>query len=387
MNKLKDFKNAEDRRKYLETVTNTKINHISNFSFPEEQVQNHNIENLIGVAQTPLGIAGPLKINGSYANGDFYLPLATTEGALVASISRGCKAISLSGGTEVIVENAGVTRAPVFKTKGINESKKFIAFVEKNFLMIKKIAETTSSHLKLLHLNPYMAGNNVWLRFSFATGDAMGMNMATIATEKIVKEFIEAQTKVKCISLSGNLCVDKKPSWLNFLEGRGKKVWVEAIIKKDIVAEILKTTSDKIDEVVRRKILYGGIISGSLGFNAHAANILAAIFLATGQDLSHVVEGSMAVTTTEITAGDLQISCYLPDLMIGTVGGGTGLPTQKESLSILGIPDPKLKTGEQVLKLAEIIASAVLAGELSLLAALANGDLAIAHEKLGRSKK
>lgn len=394
MKNLRDFKNAQERKLFLEEKLGVSLNNISSFSFTEEQVKNKNIENLIGATQIPLGVAGPILVSGEYAQGEFSLPLATTEGALVASVSRGAKAISMSGGVTVTVENVGVTRAPVFQTKGILESKKLAAWVEHNFSELQKISASTSSHLKLLThsqgsgqaFKPYILGNKVWLRFAFDTQDAMGMNMATKATTSMIR-FIEAQTKDKCLAVSGNMCVDKKPSWLNFVEGRGKKVWAEAVIKKEIVREVLKTTPKVITEVTNSKIYLGSMLSGSLGFNAQFGNVIAGMFCATGQDLAHVTEGSLGVTTTEIIGEDLYISVYLPDLMIGTVGGGTGLPTQKEALSILGIPDSSLKNGQQVLKLAEIVGAAVLAGELSLLSALGAGDLAKAHEKLGRGKK
>ncbi len=386
MAKLRELKTAGERRRALEGSLKITLPNISRFSFAEDEVRNKNIENLIGAVQIPLGIAGPLKVNGHYAQGDFYLPLATTEGALVASVSRGSKALSLAGGVQVIVENMGATRAPVFKTSGIVESKKFIKFIEENFSAIKKIAENTSTHLKLLEISSWMAGQRVWLRFVYDTNEAMGLNMITVATDEVVKEFIEPKTKIHCLALSGNMCVDKKPDWLNFILGRGKRVWAEASIKKEVVEEVLKMSVEKIVETAKSKILYGGAMSGSLGFNQQFANIIAAIFCATGQDLAHVTEGSLGITMAEKNGEDLYISVYLPDLMTGTIGGGTRLPTQKEALSILNIPDKKLKEGEQVLKLAEIVGAATLAGELSLLACLAQGSLARAHENLGRGK-
>ncbi|MCL5675526.1 MAG: hydroxymethylglutaryl-CoA reductase [Patescibacteria group bacterium] len=383
--KLKDYPHAQKRRLFLEKTLGINLSGLGEFSFAEDAVRNKNIENLVGATQIPMGVAGPILVNGQFARGEFYLPLATTEGALVASVSRGCKAISRSGGVTVLVENVGTTRAPVFQTKGISESKKLIKWVENNFSALQKVAENSSSHLKLLNFKPYFMGRNVWLRLNFDTADAMGMNMATTAATLIIR-IIEVKTGCKCVSVSGNLDVDKKPSWINFLEGRGKKVWAEAVISREIAQEVLKTTPDKMVETSRAKVLYGSILSGSLGFNSHFANIIAALFAATGQDLAHITEGSLGVTTTEISDKDLYISIYLPDLMIGTVGGGTGLPAQKEALSLLKIPDPSLKSGQQVLKLAEIIGSAVLAGELSLLGALAAGQLASAHEKLGRGR-
>lgn len=383
---LRNFKNWKDRRNALEKDLKINLNHLGNFSFAENEITNRNIENLTGATQIPLGIAGPIQINGQFAKGEFFLPIATTEGALVASVSRGCKAISRSGGVCVFIENVGTTRAPVFATSGISEGREFIFWIEKNFYDIKKICESTSKHLKLLDIKPWMMGKNVWLRFRFDTMDAMGMNMVTIAVDHVIKNLIEPKTKIKCIALSGNLCVDKKQSSLNFILGRGKKVWAESLIQRKIVIEVLKTTPEKLEEAAKSKILYGSLLAGSLGANQQAANVIAGMFAATGQDLGHVGEGSMSVTTTEVIEDDFYISVYLPDLMIGTVGGGTGLPSQKEALAILGIPDRKLTEGKQVLKLGEIIGGAVLAGELSLLGALASGDLARAHERLGRGK-
>jgi len=388
MKNLQDFQNAYQRRQALEENTKTSLSNISRFSFTEEQVKNKNIENLIGAIQVPLGVAGPIKVQSSKCKAQsYFIPLATTEGALVASVNRGCKAISEAGGANVLVENIGATRAPVFKTQSIRESQQFIDDISKNFSLIKEICESTSFHLKLLKISPFMLGKNVWLRFIYNSQDAMGLNMVTVATDRAIKDFIEPKLKIKCIALSGNVCVDKKPSWLNFIEGRGKKVWAEANIPAKIVNEVLKTTPENIYQVWLAKCMLGSAMSGSMAYNSHYANIVAAIFCATSQDLAHVVEGSLGITTVENVKNDLYISVYLPDLVIGTVGGGTGLPTQKEALAIMGIPDKKLDDGQQVLKLAEIIGGAVLAGELSLLASLAEGSLARAHQRLGRGKR
>lgn len=342
-----------------------------------------NIENFIGWTKVPLGQVSGLVVNKK----SYDLPLATTEGALVASVNRGCKATRLSGGVKSLVEDVGATRGPVFCVSGISEGKKLIDWAKANFCLLQNMSEATSKHLRLIDFTPAMVGKNVWLRFRFNTGEAMGMNMVTIATEKIA-ELIERKLKVKCLALSGNFCVDKKPSWLNFVEGRGKKVWAEAVIKRQVVKDVLKTTPEKIVEVVHTKQHLGSIMSGSVGANGHFANIVAAMFLATGQDLGHVVEGSLGVTIAEITPrtvarsdsseveSDLYFSVYLPDLMVGTVGGGTRLESPQQALKILGNPS--------ALELAGIIGGAVLAGELSLTAALASGDLAKAHERLGR---
>lgn len=337
-----------------------------------------NIENMIGLTKVPLGTAGPLRLRSGQA---INLPLATTEGALVASVNRGCKAIREAGDAKVIVESVGASRGPVFQVADLSAGKKLIAWVGKNFKKLQALAAKTEPHLTLLAVKPQLLGRRVWLRFSFDTQEAMGMNMVTMASEAISYE-IERQTKTKLISISGNFCVDKKASWLNFIEGRGKKVWAEVFLSRRVVKTVLKTEPEKIIEVVHSKHWQGSILSGSLGFNAHFANIVAAMFLATGQDLAHVVEGSMGVTTAELSGKDLYFSIYLPNLMVGIVGGGTGLPTQKQALEILGIKS--VKPGG-ALKLAEAVGLAVLAGELSLTAALSSRDLGKAHQKLGRS--
>lgn len=372
---LRGFSSAKSRLEFLEKELGINLDHIGNFSFTEESVTGRNIENLIGATQIPLGVAGPLKVNKK----DFFVPLATTEGALVASISRGCKAITESGGAFAEVELVGTTRGPVFETRGIQHGIKIKRWVEKNFKQLAEHSEKTSSHLKLLKIDSQILGKNLFLRFYYDTGDAMGMNMVTIATQEAVK-LVEQKTKAKCIALAGNFDVDKKPSYLNFILGRGKKVWAECILPKKIVANILKVIPREIVEVVEKKCHLGSIMSGSLGFNSHFANIIAAIFAATGQDLAHVAEGSLGVTTAEVLEnGDLYFSIYLPDLMCGTVGGGTHLPTQQEALKIMGV--------RNVLEYSQVAAATILAGEISLIASLAEGSLAKAHAKLGRPKK
>lgn len=384
---LRDLASAQERRKFLEKQLRVNLDQIGEFNFTEDQVAGKNIENLIGATQIPLGVAGPLKIsNGSQMRilqaktklqmSNVYIPLATTEGALVASVSRGCKAVTEAGGATVFVEDVGITRGPVFKTRGIEHSLEVKHWIDNHISLISQICQQTSSHLKLLKIDSAIVGKNLFTRFYFDTQDAMGMNMATFATEKAVK-LIEQKTKIICVSLAGNFDIDKKPAWLNFISGRGKRVWAEAFFTRKIVKEVLKTTPEKLAEVVYRKCQIGSAMSGSLGYNGHFANIVAAIFAATGQDLAHVVEASSGVTTAEVLEnGDIYFSVYLPSLIVGTVGGGTHLPTQKEALQIMKISN--------VLEYAMIIGGTVLAGELSLLASLAEGSLAKAHQKLGR---
>lgn len=393
---LREFKTAKERRKALEKLLEVSLMNIGLFSFNEKQALNKNCENMIGASQIPLGIAGPLKVQSpisgqseedspekreiKFKGQNYFIPLATTEGVLVASVNRGCKAITKSGGATALVENIGATRAPVFRIKGIKQGLELKKWIKENFADLKKEAEKTSSHLNLRDVQIFFAGKSLFSRFVFETQEAMGMNMATIATDKMI-QIIEAKTKAKCVSITANLCVDKKPSWLNFVLGRGKRVWAEATLSKKVVKEVLKTSPEKIYQVWLNKCLLGSSLAGSSGFNAHYANIIAAIFLATGQDLAHTVEGSLGITTTEVdVGGNLYVSVYLPSLMIGTVGGGTGLSTQKEALKILGIDQPAKGSA---MRLAEIVGGAVLAGEVSLLASLAEGSLAEAHQGLG----
>jgi len=381
---LRGYSDINLRRKDLEKALKTKLSHIGNYSLNAKTASTKNCENMIGAVQIPLGVAGPLKIISSLQKKEVFVPLATTEGALVASVNRGSKAITQSGGTSVISKKVGITRAPVFVVENIIEGEKIMKWVKDNFNEIKKIAEKTSAHLKLLDINPWMIGRNLFLRFKFDSQDAMGMNMATIACT-IAADLIEKKTKAKLVSISGNLCVDKKPNMLNFIEGRGTQIWADCVLSKEIVEKILKTTPEKFADVVTRKVYLGSILSGSIGANAHAANVLSAIFTATGQDIAHIAEVSSVVTTAEIVKNGLYVSVFLPDLVVGTVGGGTNLSTQQEAFSILGVAGGD--RGENSQKLAEIIGGAVLAGEISLIASLSVNSLACSHRKLGRGGK
>jgi hydroxymethylglutaryl-CoA reductase (NADPH) len=374
--KLSKFKTTDTRRKFLEKTLNINLKNIGQYYLKNER--NVHCENLIGATSIPLGVAGPLRVQSRFNREriiNYYIPLATTEGALIASVNRGCKAIFLSHGATVIVEQVGTTRGPVFETAGIMESLWFKKWLEDNFVDLKNQAEKTSSHLRLIKIETTLTGRYVYGRFYFDTQDAMGMNMVTIATDSMIR-IIEDKTTIKCLSISGNFCVDKKPSWLNFISGRGKRVWAEVILKERVIKEILKTTTEKLYDVWLSKCLIGSIMSGSLGFNSHFANIVAAFFAATGQDLAHVVEGSLGITTMKKIKKDLYVSVYLPDVMLGTVGGGTRLEIKKEALSLIGVKSSS--------ELARVLGGAVLSGEISLLASLAEGSLSEAHQKLGR---
>jgi hydroxymethylglutaryl-CoA reductase (NADPH) len=376
---------AEIRRAALEEMTGHPLGKIGSYALDATRAACRNCENFIGAAQIPLGVVGPILVRGEAIDGEVYAPLATTEAALVASTNRGCAAIRRAGGATVRVEDVGMTRAPVFRTSGIEETWRFLAWIAENDAEIRRIAEATSEYLKLLDIRPYTFGTTIYLRFRFTSGDAMGMNMATIACDRVVRELIEPGSGIECVALSGNYCVDKKPAAINFHEGRGKRVFAEVVLPREVLAETLKTRAEALLEVQYRKNLLGSIAAGAAGFNAHFANVLAAFFIACGQDLAHVVEGSMGVTCIEGRPdGAVYASIYLPAVPIGAVGGGTGLDTQREALAMMGVEIDPTRPGMAAQRLAEILGATVLAGELSLLAAFTSNDLARAHERLGR---
>ena len=368
---------VEDRRKAAEEFTGASLETVSKYGF-DPQTASKNIENMIGTTQIPLGYAGPVRISGEYADGEFLVPLATTEGALVASISRGMSVINSGGGARTMVCADAMTRAPVLRVEGIDHSKRVIDWIDSNKAAIDEAVAETTSHGRLVRIDKYPDGRSLYLRFAFETGDAMGMNMATIASESVCR-LIERETGAVMVSVSGNMCSDKKPAAINMINGRGKTVVAEALIPKDVVEQRLHTTSAAVQETNYRKNLMGSSLAGTLGANAHAANMVAALYIATGQDPAQVVGGSMSVTSCEDVGGNLYISVRMPTVEVGTVGGGTRLPCQREALSMIGC------LGEgKARKLAEIVAVTVLAGELSTLAAQAAGQLGSAHAALGR---
>lgn len=375
---LRDFPSVAERRKALEKETHVSLRQSGSFTLDEAVASAHNCENMIGMTQIPLGVAGPLRI-GDHT---YYIPLATTEGALVASVSRGCKVIMESGGATADSYRVGASRGPVFRVNSLKESDKLNTFLDTHFVDLQKIAKATSNHISLTKYMDRGVGRYRFVRFVFNTNDAMGMNMVTIATQKLV-DYIESKTRVRCISLAGNYDADKKPSWLNVIEGRGMKAWSEVTVPARALKQTLKTSAQAMFDVWLSKCMVGSAMAGSMAFNAQFANVIAALFLATGQDMGHVGEGSLGITTAEVIHDqDLYVSVYLPDLMVGTVGGGTGLATQQEALKLLGVAGGR--DGKNSQQFAEIIAGAVLAGEISLLASLSEGTLAAAHKKLAR---
>jgi len=342
-----------------------------------------NIENFIGMTQIPTGIIGPVRITGSAANGDFYVPLATSEGALVASYHRGAKATRLSGGITSICLVEGVQRSPVFKFNNVGDIGLFILWFLKEIEVFEKITSQTSRFAKLNDVKTNIEGNHVILTFEYHTGDASGQNMVTICTDEICKYIVE-NTPVKPTFwfIEGNYSGDKKATALSFTNVRGKKVTSEVVVPKIIVEKVLKTTPEMMAQYWQTSTL-GVIQSGAIGAQGHYANGLTALFLATGQDAACVAEAAVGITRMQLTPeGDLYVSVTLPNLIVGTVGGGTSMPTQLECLKIMGCAG----TGN-ARKYAEICGGVVLAGELSIAAALSAGHFSSAHKKFGRKKQ
>ncbi|KAF9041379.1 hydroxymethylglutaryl-coenzyme A reductase-domain-containing protein [Panaeolus papilionaceus] len=345
-------------------------------------------ENVVGYIPIPLGIAGPLNIDGQ----QFPIPMATAEGTLVASTSRGCKALNAGGGVSTVLTNDGMTRGPAIDFPSIIRAAAAKAWIdsEEGYATIKEAFESTSRFAKLKSLKTAMAGRTLFVRFATATGDAMGMNMISKGTEKALEVMAKHYPDMVVLALSGNYCTDKKPAAINWIEGRGKSVVAEAVIPGKVVEKVLKTTVDALVNLNIKKNLVGSAMAGSIGgFNAHAANILTAIFLATGQDPAQNVESSNCMTLMEaINDGeDLLMTVSMPCIEVGTVGGGTVLAPQQGVLEMLGMRGAHpTHPGQNAQGLARLIAAAVMAGELSLMSALAAGHLIRAHMAHNRSQ-
>ncbi|MBI4176743.1 MAG: hydroxymethylglutaryl-CoA reductase [Candidatus Aenigmarchaeota archaeon] len=349
------------------------------------------IENQIGGAVTPLGIAGPIKITGDYAKGEFYLPAATNEAALIAGLSRGCKAINENGGAKTTVTRNWMTRAPVLDLGSAEKARELADAInqdEKFYEKVRAAADLESKVSKLAFIETFQIGKKVWLRFAFETGDSMGMNSVTKYSANAVKEIKKKFANAKLVALSGNMCSDKKSNHANIILGRGKSVEAEALIKREVLENVYRTDARTIEKINFTKNYQGSALSGTMGgFNANAANTVAAMFLATGQDAAQVVESSSCFVTAEDQNGDLYFSVSMPNLEVATVGGGTNFATAKECLEILDCAGAGKKPGDNSKKLAEIIAVAVLAQELNLLGALANDyELAESHIRMARGK-
>ncbi|KAL2271343.1 hypothetical protein VTJ83DRAFT_714 [Remersonia thermophila] len=392
---LKDFTRAVKVRRTIISRTKATADLTGFLERSKLPYQNYNwaqvhgacCENVIGYMPLPVGVAGPLVVDGQ----SYFIPMATTEGVLVASTSRGCKAINSGGGAVTVLTADGMTRGPcvAFETLERAGAAKLWLDSEKGQSVMKKAFNSTSRFARLESMKTAMAGTNLYIRFKTTTGDAMGMNMISKGVEHALSVMMtEGFEDMHIVSVSGNYCTDKKPAAVNWVDGRGKSVVAEAIIPAEVVKTVLKTDVDSMVELNVNKNLIGSAMAGSVGgFNAHAANIVAAVFLATGQDPAQVVESANCITIMRNLRGNLQISVSMPSLEVGTLGGGTILEPQAAMLDMLGVRGPHpTSPGENARRLARIIAAAVLAGELSLCSALAAGHLVKAHMQHNRSQ-
>ncbi len=371
---------ADERLGFVRQKTGVAPVHINKYSFDPSMLQG-NIENFGGVAQVPIGFAGPLLIDGEHAKGEFYVPLATSEGTLVASYNRGMKVISESGGVKTTVVDDAMQRAPVFQFADARKARDFGAWMNENFENIKACAESTTTTGKLINIEQYPASKMVFLRFNFTTGDAAGQNMVGKATYVACEWIKNNYPGVKRYLLSGNIDTDKKPSYINMLHTRGKRVVAELTMPAHVLENL---AGAPIDILLRQRQVsnFGSFMVGANNNGAHSANGITALFIATGQDVANVAESCAAMVYVEKTReNDYYYSITLPSLIVATYGGGTGLATQKECLEILGCYG-----SGKVRKFAEIVAATVVAGEISLASAVMAGEWVSSHDKYGRNR-
>jgi hydroxymethylglutaryl-CoA reductase (NADPH) len=371
---------AEARLQFLKEQTGKELNHVGQYSF-EPSLLPGNIENFIGVAQVPIGVAGPLVINGEHARGEFYVPLATTEGTLVASYNRGMKLLRESGGVITTISDDAMQRAPVFVFKNAREAREFGSWVAENVSELRRRAEATTRIGRLRNIEQYSASRFLFLRFNYTTGDAAGQNMVGKATKAACDWIRRVYPGVENYYLESNLATDKKSSRINILHTRGKRVTAEAKIPAHLVQEMMHTSVDEIYRA-RQVLNLGGQLAGVNNNGNHSPNGIAAMFIATGQDVANVAESSAAVVHSELTPeGEFYYSITIPSLIVATYGGGTGLATQRECLELLGCYG---RGG--VKKFAEIVAATILCGELSLGTAVIAEEWVASHDKYGRNR-
>ncbi|GLU00124.1 hypothetical protein SLE2022_175160 [Rubroshorea leprosula] len=389
--KLGDCKRAAAiRREALQRMTGRSLQGLPLEGFDYESILGQCCEMPVGYVQIPVGIAGPLLLDGF----EYSVPMATTEGCLVASANRGCKAIYVSGGATSTILRDGMARAPVVRFASARRAAELKFFLEnpENFDTLAVVFNKSSRFARLQDIQCSIAGKNLYIRFTCSTGDAMGMNMVSKGVDNTLEFLLRNDfPDMDVIGISGNFCSDKKAAAVNWIEGRGKSVVCEAIIKEEVVKNVLKTSVAKLVELNMLKNLVGSAVAGALGgFNAHAGNIVTAVFIATGQDPAQNVESSQCITMMEAVndGKDLHISVSMPSIEVGTVGGGTQLASQSACLNLLGVKGAsKDLPGSNSRLLASIVAGSVLAGELSLMSAIAAGQLVSSHMKYNRSSK
>ena len=373
-----DLERVARRRAWIERKSGAELKHVGSFSFDSELTRG-NIENPIGAAQVPMGVAGPVLVLGQHARGLSYVPMATTEGALIRSYERGMVALSKAGGVQTAVLTDENQTAPGFLFDDVAQASAFPEWVEMHFAEIRDAAAATTRHGKLINIRCYQAGRQVIVNFGFRTGDAQGMNMIVRATEAACG-WIQRNFPAKSYFLFSGLCGEKRASGFLMTRGKGKRVTAGALLPHDVLRIYLHVSADQMFRLWQSTIL-GNIQAGAIGYTGHAANGLAAIFIATGQDVANVVNSSCALTVFEPHTDGLYVSLTLSALSVASVGGGTGLPTQREALRIMGC-----NGAGKAAKMAEIVAAAILGGEVSMGAAIASHEFVGAHERYGRNR-
>jgi hydroxymethylglutaryl-CoA reductase (NADPH) len=369
-----------ERQAFVQQASGIALRHLSQYSF-DPHLAKGNCENFTGVAQVPVGFAGPMRVNGEHAQGDFLVPLATSEGTLVASYNRGMKALNACGGVKATVVDDAMQRAPVFVFQDARAGRDFARWVETNLESVRREAEATSSVAKLLSIDPYLAGKFVYLRFNFSTGDAAGQNMVGRATFAACNWIQDHYSGIVNFYLESNFATDKKSSQVNILRTRGKRVTAEATATRE---EFLRCFSVEPAKLVHHYGVanIGAFMAGANSNGLQSANAIAAIFIATGQDVANVAESCACLVYCELLPdGGLYGSLTIPSLIVATYGGGTALATQRECLEVMGCYGKG-----KVNKFAEIVAAAALAGEISLAVAIASSDWVDSHEKFGRNR-
>lgn len=370
----------EQRAEFVAERTGTQLEHVTNYSFDPSTLSG-NVEQFVGVAQVPIGLAGPLLVNGEHAQGEFYVPLATAEGTLVASYNRGMRLLYESGGVTTTIMDDRMQRAPAFLFASAREARAFGRWLGDHFDEIKAVAEATTRSGKLIEIEQYTASRMLFTRFDYTTGDAAGQNLTGKATQAACKWIVEQYDGIEHYFLESNFATDKKSSQVNMLHTRGKRVVAEAVITNEVIERVMRSNTELMFRA-RQVSNLGGFMSGVNNNGAHSANGITAIFIATGQDAANVAESSAAFVHAELRPnGDYYYSVTIPSLIVATYGGGTGLATQRECLEILGCYG-----AGNVNKFAEIVAATVLCGELSLGSAIVAEEWVEAHDLYGRNR-
>jgi hydroxymethylglutaryl-CoA reductase (NADPH) len=371
---------ADGRAEFIRDRTGAELRHVKSYSF-DPQLATGNVEQFVGVAQVPIGLAGPLLVHGEHAQGEFYVPLATAEGTLVASYNRGMRLLYESGGVTTTILDDRMQRAPAFIFASAREARAFCRWLGEHFDEIKEAAEATTRSGKLIDIERYTASRMVFTRFDYTTGDAAGQNLTGKATQAACQWILANNDTIENYILESNFATDKKSSQVNALHTRGKRVVAEAVIPNEVIRRVMRSDTEVMFRA-RQVSNLGGFMSGVNNNGAHSANGITALFIATGQDAANVAESSAAYIHAELRPnGDYYYSVTIPSLIVGTYGGGTGLATQRECLEMLGC----FGRGN-VRKFAEIVAATVLCGELSLGSAIVAEEWVEAHDLYGRNR-